>query len=315
MNEKPKVFVSYSWDSKEHQEWVKKLVDDLSSKGIEINFDQKETQRKTTNLYRMMISAFKDYDYVIVVLTETYAKKADNGEGGVGFESNLSYPFLNKDEDKLILIARGDLDKVFPMHLKGYYAIDFTNSEDYDNKLQELVNRIRNTSDKSNFPLDQSTEHKKSYIDNYEIPDIREITDIEKEKFMKESFVKIRDDLELLFSKIKEKNKNFEYIHEKVSSTKSIFKLYKNGNFIDGIKMWLYNLIRGTTYDICFSYGDNLWNNNSINEQLTFATTKDNEFRLKYSFSSNFFNDDNLFNSDEIVNVIWENHIKNVIKS
>ncbi|WP_121515136.1 toll/interleukin-1 receptor domain-containing protein [Petrotoga sp. HKA.pet.4.5] len=55
MNEKPTVFISYSWDSKEHQEWVKKLVDDLSSKGIEVNFDQKETQRKTTNLYRMMI--------------------------------------------------------------------------------------------------------------------------------------------------------------------------------------------------------------------------------------------------------------------
>ncbi|POZ90558.1 hypothetical protein AD60_06015 [Petrotoga sp. SL27] len=73
--------------------------------------------------------------------------------------------------------------------------------------------------------------------------------------------------------------------------------------------MFLCNLFRGTTYDICFSYRDNLGNDNSFNEQLTFAITKDNEFRLKYSFSGNFFN------SDEIVNIIWENHIKNVIKS
>jgi len=79
--------------------------------------------------------------------------------------------------------------------------------------------------------------------------------------------------------------------------------------------MWLCNLFRSTTYDLCFSYGNNLGNDNSFNERFTFAITKDNEFRLKYSFSSNFFNDDNLFNSDEIVNVIWENHIKNVIKS
>ncbi|PNR88808.1 hypothetical protein X925_05205 [Petrotoga sp. 9T1HF07.CasAA.8.2] len=78
--------------------------------------------------------------------------------------------------------------------------------------------------------------------------------------------------------------------------------------------MWLCNLFRGTTYDICFSYGNNLGNDNSFNEQLTFVITKDNEFRLKYSFSGNFFNDENLYNSDEIVNIIWENHIKNVIR-
>jgi hypothetical protein len=314
MNKHPSIFVSYSWDSKEHQEWVKRLVDDLKAKGIEATFDQEETKSRTINLYRMMISAFKDYDYVILVLTENYAKKSDNLEGGVGFETQLSYQFLDENENKLIFIAKGD-KKVFPFHLKGYYAIDFTNSKDYQKKLEELVNRIKNNDNKSNFSFDQNTKNEKSSIDNFEIPDIREITDIEKEKFMKESFVKIRSDLKLLFEKIKEKNNNFEYIYEEVSSNKSIFKLYKNGNFINGIKIWLCNLFGGTTYNICFSYGNNLGNDNSLNEQLTFVITENNELKLKYNFSSNFTsNNDNLVNPDEIVNNIWESHIKNIIK-
>jgi hypothetical protein len=312
MKNKPTVFISYSWDSKEHQEWVKKLVSDLMANGIEATFDQNETQRKTTNLYKMMISAFKDYDYVILVLTENYAKKSDNGEGGVGFETQFSYQFLNENENKLIFIAKGDLNKVFPLHLNGYYAIDFTNSNDYENKLQELINRIKNSDNKTNYSFDQSTKNEKSKIDNFEIPNIREITDIEKEKFMKESFIKIRADLEVLFSKMKEKNNNFEYMHEEVSLTKSIFKMYKNGNFIDGIKIWLCNFFRETTYNICFSYGNNIGNDNSLNEQLTYSITEDNELKLKYSFSSSFI-DNNLFKANEIVNNIWESHVKKVI--
>jgi hypothetical protein len=111
---------------------------------------------------------------------------------------------------------------------------------------------------------------------------------------------------------MKEKNNNFEYMHEEVSLTKSIFKMYKNGNFIDGIKIWLCNFFRETTYNICFSYGNNIGNDNSLNEQLTYSITEDNELKLKYSFSSSFI-DNNLFKANEIVNNIWESHVKKVI--
>ena len=314
MGKQPSVFVSYSWDSKEHQEWVSRLVDDLEANGVKATFDKKETQKKTINLYRMMVSAFKDYDFVILVLTENYAKKADQGEGGVGFETNLSYQFLNENDDKLIFIARGDMNKVFPTHLKGYYAIDFTNSKNYEEKLEELLNRIKSSENKSSFSMNKNTKNRRSSVENFEIPDIKEITDMEKEKFMKDSFTKIRDGLDNLFLKIKEKNNNFEYVHEKASSNKSIFKLYKNGNFVEGIKIWLCNIISPTTYKICISYGKDLTNDNSMNEQLTFDITEDNQLKLKYNFSGNFINKDKLFWPDEIVKIIWEYQIKNKIK-
>ena len=34
-NNIPKVFISYSWESKEHSDWVKSLADKLLADGIE----------------------------------------------------------------------------------------------------------------------------------------------------------------------------------------------------------------------------------------------------------------------------------------
>ena len=35
-----KVFISYSWDSEEHKNWVLKLATDLRSHGVDVIFDQ-----------------------------------------------------------------------------------------------------------------------------------------------------------------------------------------------------------------------------------------------------------------------------------
>ena len=36
-----KVFISYSWDGEEHQEWVEQLATKLEEEGLEITFDKK----------------------------------------------------------------------------------------------------------------------------------------------------------------------------------------------------------------------------------------------------------------------------------
>ena len=66
----PKVFVSYSWDSNEHNEWVSKFVSKLRSNGVDAKYDRLLTQRGTTNLDKMMVEEIKNSDYVLVILTE-----------------------------------------------------------------------------------------------------------------------------------------------------------------------------------------------------------------------------------------------------
>ncbi|MPN55792.1 hypothetical protein SDC9_203476 [bioreactor metagenome] len=140
----PKVFVSYSWDNIEHQQWVVDLTNGLRRKGIDATMDLFQTQQKTVNLNRMMIENIKQSDYVVVVLTEEYAKKADNFQGGVGFETLLTIPDIKNNLSKLIFIMRhnGDYTKVFPFHVRDIYAIDFSNDNQFESKLEELIYKI-----------------------------------------------------------------------------------------------------------------------------------------------------------------------------
>ncbi|MCG1012151.1 TIR domain-containing protein [Tepidanaerobacter sp. GT38] len=53
--EYPTVFISYSWDSEEHENWVAFLAAKLRENGVDATIDKFETQSKTVNLNRMMI--------------------------------------------------------------------------------------------------------------------------------------------------------------------------------------------------------------------------------------------------------------------
>lgn len=140
----PKVFISYSWDSIEHQEWVINLANKLRSSGVEANIDKFATQKSTVNLNRMMIDNFRTNDYIIVVMSEKYAEKANENKGGVGFETTLLSNELNNKLDKIILIKRdnSDDDKVIPYMFKGIYYIDFSDNKDFETKFEELIYKI-----------------------------------------------------------------------------------------------------------------------------------------------------------------------------
>ena len=93
-------FISYSWDSMEHQQWVIGLTNELRKKGIVATMDLFETQQGTVNLNQMMIKNIKDSDYVVIVLTEEYAKKSNEFQGGVGFETMLTIPDIKNNLKK-----------------------------------------------------------------------------------------------------------------------------------------------------------------------------------------------------------------------
>lgn len=77
----PKVFISYTWDSVGNQEWVMGLANKLRDKGIYASMDRFITQKSTVNLNRMMIDNFRINDYIIVVVSEEYVKKANRNKG------------------------------------------------------------------------------------------------------------------------------------------------------------------------------------------------------------------------------------------
>lgn len=95
-NSPEKVFISYSWDSEEHQLWVLELVRKLRSEGYDANYDRGITSTSTVNLNQMMVEHMRDDDYIIMILTEKYAVKADDFAGEWALKQFFHYLLFSK---------------------------------------------------------------------------------------------------------------------------------------------------------------------------------------------------------------------------
>jgi hypothetical protein len=74
----PKLFVSYSWSSPEHEQWVVKLASELVENDVDVildKWDLKEGQESTKFMERMVTDP--QVTKVIIVCDRVYAEKAD----------------------------------------------------------------------------------------------------------------------------------------------------------------------------------------------------------------------------------------------
>lgn len=71
----PKVFISYSWENKENKEWARELADKLLENGIDAYIDQYDLSLGD-RLPQFMEQQISDSDYVLIICTPEYKKKA-----------------------------------------------------------------------------------------------------------------------------------------------------------------------------------------------------------------------------------------------
>lgn len=75
-----KLFISYSWESKEHDEWVEKLANSLEIyPDIHVIWDKYDLDSAVDKNLFMEEGVFTA-DYMLVVATETYVKKQMSGK-------------------------------------------------------------------------------------------------------------------------------------------------------------------------------------------------------------------------------------------
>ncbi len=144
MEDTPKVFISYSHDNDEHKDWVYKLACKLVDNGIETTLDQWELALGS-NLPKFMEKGLTTTDRVLVICTENYIDKANDGIGGVGYEKTILTAELiqNQDSKKFIPIVRNVERQIkTPTCLAGRLYIDFSNDEAFDNSFKQLLHEI-----------------------------------------------------------------------------------------------------------------------------------------------------------------------------
>ena len=73
-SETKKAFISYAWDSEEHNEWVLKLASDLRRHGVDVILDQWDA-RLGNDLSFFMEQGLTASHFVLCVCNDKYIKK------------------------------------------------------------------------------------------------------------------------------------------------------------------------------------------------------------------------------------------------
>jgi len=313
----PTVFISYSWDNPRHKEWVIAIANELRRNGIDATLDEFITQRGTVNLNRMMIENIMKNDFTLVILTDKYAEKANEFEGGVGYETSLLINNMVENTEKMIPIMRfkGDRNRAIPFYLKGMTYIDFSDDNDFNERFEELKYKIFQIDRVEMEPLGaipalkpkkitRETLPRQTGIEDDLIPNFREITDKDKNKFIRNSYSEIIDYITELAEQTKGKNYNFDYDIDVVTNKKHIMRFYINGMEKHTIKMWLDTKF-SKQENILLSYGRfGIDSDNSWNEMIICELTEKKELILKMTM--NMFGNRDGKSAREISIEIWK---------
>lgn len=145
---KPKVFISYSWTTPEHEQWVVDLADELGDSGVHVlldKFDLKEGHDAIAFMERMINDP--DVKKVLLICDKKYAEKTNNREGGVGTEAQIISPkiYAESEQNKFVAVV-AERDAEGKAHLPTYYAsriyIDLSSQERWTEEFEKLVRWI-----------------------------------------------------------------------------------------------------------------------------------------------------------------------------
>ena len=137
----PVVFISYSWDSEEHKDWILKLSADLREKfSIYTLLDQ--YNRGGQDLITFMRNGLERADRVLIIGTPKYKKKIEKTSGGAKFEDQVITIELYHSigSSKFIPVLRdGSFSESFSNLIQLRIGYDMSNDALYEKKLQELA--------------------------------------------------------------------------------------------------------------------------------------------------------------------------------
>src|SRR5882757_4460728 len=124
MTAAPKAFISYSWSSPDHQQWVLDLATHLRENGVDVIFDKWDLKEGDDAIAFMeRIVTDDSIEKVVVILDRVYAEKADGRKGGVGTETQIITPHIYKkvrDQNKFVCVI-SETDAEGKPYLPAYY--------------------------------------------------------------------------------------------------------------------------------------------------------------------------------------------------
>lgn len=142
----PRVFISYSHDTRAHKQWVLSLAQRLIAERIDVILDQWDLEYGD-DVTAFMAASVTQADRVLMICSETYVQKVDEGKGGVGYEALIVTSELIQDlgTKKFVPIIRQAKEPIsLPKKLGARMAV---NLSDYcatvEDEFDRLVSQLR----------------------------------------------------------------------------------------------------------------------------------------------------------------------------
>jgi len=143
--------MSYSWDSPLHKQWVKKLATDLIGMEINVLLDEWEVPLGG-DLAEFMEKGISKSDRVLMVCTDNYLARANDGNGGgVPYEKLIVRAELiaKMDSAKFVPVIRDQVaEPAIPRFMGLRRYLDLRDDNHYDAALEELARDIYGLSTK-----------------------------------------------------------------------------------------------------------------------------------------------------------------------
>jgi hypothetical protein len=145
---KPKVFISYSWTSEEHQDIIRSYAERLMADGVEVVFDLWELQ-KGQDKYAFMERMVTDpsVTHVLLFSDAEYARKADAREAGAGTESQIISREMYEDvgQTRVVPIVcehTAEGKPCVPTFVKSRIYVNFTSPEAVNENWEGLIRHL-----------------------------------------------------------------------------------------------------------------------------------------------------------------------------
>lgn len=153
-----KVFLSYSHDSATHKQWVAHLATRLRQVGVDAILDQFELVAGD-DVPLFMERGVRESDKVLLVCTARYVAKANDRDGGAGYESMIVSAELAKNiQRKFIPIVRDSAQRTVPTFVESKLYVDFSADDEFEASLDNLVRSINDGPLLAKPPLGQPAE-------------------------------------------------------------------------------------------------------------------------------------------------------------
>lgn len=139
-----KVFISYSWDDKYYKEWVLKFSIELRKFDILPILDQTDLILGDPMPF-FMEKSIEDSDYVLILCTPSYKKKADKRSGGVGCEDSIitsDILFRQNHRKYITVLVSGTWNISTPVWARGKFGVDFTDETTIQSEFENLIKTI-----------------------------------------------------------------------------------------------------------------------------------------------------------------------------